>query len=200
MDRSRHGLYAGRRGRERGRGLRLWRLLIRLLRGLLLGHRGRGGGLLLSELGRHGDMGGPVRHRRLSSLLLLRHGGRWLRGRGLPVLLLRRLLLLLPCGTSGGTLLHFAQGRDHTGHHRSPVATLLRIERKVKLDARLATAIRLVLARAESSAQLLKQSIADLNIATVVRLIGSVLVLVHPEGSTVRTVVGLLLLGLGIGH
>jgi hypothetical protein len=69
---------------------------------------------------------------------------------------------------------------------------LLRVKRKIELDARLAAAILHILTGVKGSSQLLKQGPGNLKVALVVRLIRSILAIINPKRSTIRTVLGLL--------
>lgn len=184
MDRARHGL-GGHRRSHRGRCLGLHRLLVlRLLRGLR--HGCRRCRLLVLRLWRK----------------LLRHRRRGCRGLGLRVLRLLALLVL-----RGGLLAH-RSAVLRLGHGRKLArecrpcpagcryARLLRIQRQVELQARLATTVLLILAGIESGAQFLKKRPADFKIALKVRLIGGSFAVVDPKRGAIRTVGRLLLLWL----
>ncbi len=152
MDRARHGLRGRWRG-HRGRRLRHGRLLIRRLgSGLRHGRRGRRSGRVMLRLWR-----GSLRHGGgLLRLLIYRLLRLWrIALRGLLLVLLCRLL------AHGSALLRLGHSRklaaqDGPGLARCRHAALLGIERQIKLQAWLATAVLRVLAGVESSGQLLE--------------------------------------------
>ena len=188
MDRPRHRLDRRRRGRRR-----LWG----------------------SEASGHRHMGRPAIGRRLLRLWLLVLGLRgrlWRLGVHLRRLLVLRprLLLIRRLGlrlarlgllAKGRALLGLGHGRELTRKDRLRLAgcrhpALLRVKRKVELDAGLPATILHVLASIESSLKLLQQCVGDFKIAFVIRLVGGSLVRVHPKGSAIGAILRLLLLRL----
>ena len=167
-----------------------------------LGGRRRGHRLLRrNEASGYGNMGRPALEGLrlllrlwLNVLRLLGHLLRhWSRRLPLPVLLRR---LLTRCSTTLG----IRQGRKLTRKNRLFITWryLLRVKRNVELDARLAASILRILAGIESSQQFLNQSVGKLQVAFVIRLVGSAFAIINPKRSAVGTI--LWLLRLGIGH
>jgi hypothetical protein len=120
---------------------------------------------------------------------LLRH-----RSRCLPLPVLLRSLL-----TRCSTTLSIRQSRKLTRKNRLFITWryLLRVKRNVELDARLAASILLILAGIESGQQLLNQGVGKLQVAFVIRLVGSIFAIVYPQRSAIGAMLWLLRLGEG---
>lgn len=111
---------------------------------------------------------------------LLRH-----RSRCLPLPVLLRSLL-----TRCSTTLSIRQSRKLTRKNRLFIAwrNLLAVKRNVQLDARLAASILRVLAGIKSGQQFLNQGVGKLQVAFVIRLVGSALAIVYPKRSAIGAI------------
>ena len=117
----------------------------------------------------------------------LRLLGYLLRHRSLRLRLLILLRRLLACRSA---ILSLAQSRKLTRKNRLFITWryLLRVKRNVELDARLAASILLILAGIESGQQFLNQSVGKLQVAFVIRLVGSIFAIVDPQRSAIGAI------------